>query len=102
MLWTSWDHSITSREAAINLSKGITSTFKVRFSYYVVSQKHNVIEKMSGEELYFPIPLFATLRGTYDPMALYNKSKGEKKSLLNCSLSLMVNLKASPPTVDQL
>ena len=31
MMWTSWDHTITSKEASINLSKGITSAFKVRF-----------------------------------------------------------------------
>ncbi|WAQ93453.1 TMC7-like protein [Mya arenaria] len=28
LLWTSWDHSITSEEASINLSKGITSVLK--------------------------------------------------------------------------
>ncbi|KAL4222610.1 hypothetical protein ACF0H5_018651 [Mactra antiquata] len=47
MLWTSWDHSITSHEASINLSKGVTSAFKDNL--YEAKASQNVKER-SGKE----------------------------------------------------
>ncbi|XP_052259575.1 transmembrane channel-like protein 1 isoform X3 [Dreissena polymorpha] len=49
LLWSSWDHTITSREASVNLSKGITSALKDNL--YEVKASLTVKERSRKEKL---------------------------------------------------
>ncbi|XP_053394225.1 transmembrane channel-like protein 1 isoform X3 [Mercenaria mercenaria] len=49
MMWTSWDYSITSNEASVNLSKGITSAFKDNL--YEAKASQNVKDRSTKEKV---------------------------------------------------